>query len=86
MIPNRLKAEGDGEKVLRRRCRKSKMLMLADTNSGRRSAITGRHKWSGRALTGIGEKVRPFSEMGHPFLLEALLDRVAGRSRGMRDL
>ena len=50
MIPNRLKAEGDGEKVLRRRCRKSKMLMLADTNSGRRSAITGRHKWSGRAL------------------------------------
>ena len=29
---------------------KVKMLMLADTNTGRRSAITGRHKWSSRAL------------------------------------
>jgi len=37
-------------------------------------------------LTGMGEKVRPFSDMGHPFLLEALLDRVAGRLRGMRSL
>jgi len=37
-------------------------------------------------LIGIGEKVRPFSDMGHPFLLEALLERIAGRLRGMRSL
>jgi formate hydrogenlyase transcriptional activator len=45
------------------------MLMLADINSGRRSAIIRRHELSSRnlaeTLPGILEKLHPFSNMGH---------------------
>jgi hypothetical protein len=53
---------------MRKPCRKSKMLTLADTNSGRRQRLFVGTELSTRkqvpALC-IGEKVRPFSEMGH---------------------
>ena len=65
---------------------KVKMLMLADTNSGRRSAITGRHKWSSRALLTSVKKCDHSATWVILILLEALLDRVAGRLRGMRSL